>query len=229
MRVGGARAARDRRALRRRDQPRSRGRDRRAATFRQDLYFRLNGVTLVRPAAARAGPRDRAARAPLPRRGVARARPHADAHARGAGAARGVRWPGNIRELRNVIERAVLLCGDGDITPRALPVEKMTSPISRASVLPVPERSSTGPHAVPPATLTPTELKTDTYPSLGALGPAGLKGELEALERQRILDALERCVWNQTKAAQLLGVSRGVLIARLDQYGIARPRKPRGE
>ena len=52
-----------------------------------------------------------------------------------------------------------------------------------------------------------------------------LKEELAALERQRIVDALERCTWNQTRAAKMLGMSRGVLMARLDQYGIARPRK----
>jgi transcriptional regulator with GAF, ATPase, and Fis domain len=39
------------------------------------------------------------------------------------------------------------------------------------------------------------------------------------------VDALERSVWNQTKAARALGMSRGQLMARLDQYGIARPRK----
>jgi transcriptional regulator with GAF, ATPase, and Fis domain len=53
----------------------------------------------------------------------------------------------------------------------------------------------------------------------------GLRAELEALERTRIVDALERSVWNQTKAARALGMSRGQLMARLDQYGIARPRK----
>jgi DNA-binding NtrC family response regulator len=38
---------------------------------------------------------------------------------------RGYSWPGNIRELRNVIERAVVLSEDGPITPEHLPVEKM--------------------------------------------------------------------------------------------------------
>jgi two-component system response regulator AtoC len=197
--------------------------------FRQDLFFRLNGVTVVVPplrervreieklahAFIEEASRERGRTPTLTREALAMLEAYS--------------WPGNIRELRNVVERAVLLCGDGDITPRALPVGKMTAPISRASAPATPERASARPHAEPGPTLPPAELKTDTYPSLGALGPAGLRGELEALERQRILDALERCVWNQTKAAQLLGVSRGVLIARLDQYGIARPRKPRGE
>ena len=43
-------------------------------------------------------------------------------------------------------------------------------------------------------------------------------------ERQRILDALEKCAGNQTRAARLLGISRNTLLARLDAYGINRPR-----
>jgi DNA-binding NtrC family response regulator len=107
-------------------------------------------------------------------------------------------------------------------------MEKMTAPVTArvASPASIPSTPPTSTGAAPPPSSErahpPTEYKTDTYPHLGA---TGLKGELEAIERQRIIDALERCVWNQTKAARLLGVSRGVLIARLDQYGIARPRK----
>jgi transcriptional regulator of acetoin/glycerol metabolism len=45
-------------------------------------------------------------------------------------------------------------------------------------------------------------------------------------ERQRIIDALEKCAGNQTRAAKLLGISRNTLLSRLDAYGIRRPRKP---
>ncbi len=203
-------------------------------TFRQDLFFRLNGVTVVVPP-LRERVREIEKLAATFIQEASRDRPRVPALTGEALAMlQAYSWPGNIRELRNVVERAVLLCGDGDITPRALPVGKMSAPmttrvVSRPSVPAVPSLTPTS-LSDPRPTHSPTEFKTDTYPSLGAaLGPSGLKGELEALERQRIVDALERCVWNQTKAAQLLGVSRGVLIARLDQYGIARPRKPRGD
>ena len=51
-----------------------------------------------------------------------------------------------------------------------------------------------------------------------------LKVDLKDYERQRILDALEACAGNQTQAAALLGISRRMMVNRLDQFGIARPR-----
>jgi two-component system, NtrC family, response regulator AtoC len=45
------------------------------------------------------------------------------------------------------------------------------------------------------------------------------------MERKRILDALERCGGNQTRAARMLGISRNTLLTRLDSYGSPRPRK----
>ena len=55
------------------------------------------------------------------------------------------------------------------------------------------------------------------------MGP--LQSEIDALERAQILDALDRCGGNQSRAARMLGISRGKLIARLDSFGITRPRK----
>jgi transcriptional regulator of acetoin/glycerol metabolism len=58
-----------------------------------------------------------------------------------------------------------------------------------------------------------------------ALSSKTMRIELDDLEKQRILDALERCAGNQTRAAQLVGISRRTLLKRLDDYGIVRPRK----
>jgi DNA-binding NtrC family response regulator len=48
---------------------------------------------------------------------------------------------------------------------------------------------------------------------------------MEELERKRIMDALEQCGGNQTQAAELLGMSRRTLVARLSGYGLTKPRK----
>src|SRR5205823_13591637 len=105
------------------------------------------------------------------------------------------RWPGNIRELRNVIERAVLLAPDRIIGLDALPVEKLSA-----------------------------QMLSDEKARLVAAAPAEPGSQYE-VERKRILDALEKCAGNQTLAAKMLGISRRTMLTRLDQYAIPRPRK----
>ena len=156
--------------------------------FRQDLYYRLDGATLVLPPLReRLGELE-----PLARRfatemagklGIAPPTIRADAIAALARHA----WPGNVRELRNVIERAVVMREGAAL---------------RASDL---------------------ELATPT-----ARPPAGddLWSDVEQLERQRIVDALAATAGNQSAAARRLGIARATLIKRIEQFGLARPKKP---
>ena len=69
-----------------------------------------------------------------------------------------------------------------------------------------------------------------TEPPPGELG-IGLQEDARraarALERRRIAEAMDRCGGNQTRAAQLLRISRRTLVARLTEYGFARPLKDR--
>jgi len=111
-------------------------------TFRQDLFFRLNGATLVIPPL-----RERTSEIPdLARAFAAQAARQMGLPAQPALSAEALdtlmsySWPGNIRELRNVVERAVLLCGRGPILPAHLPLEKMraTIPVRSATAPPVP-------------------------------------------------------------------------------------------
>ena len=57
-----------------------------------------------------------------------------------------------------------------------------------------------------------------------ARGPS-LQVEIDELERDRILQALDTCGGNQSRAAKMLGMNRGTLIRRLESYGVPRPRK----
>ena len=63
-----------------------------------------------------------------------------------------------------------------------------------------------------------------TAPSAADM-PSQVRATVAELERQRIMEALDKCAGNQTRAAEMLGISRRTLINRLDEYGIARPRK----
>jgi two-component system, NtrC family, response regulator AtoC len=170
--------------------------------FRQDLYFRLNGISLTIPPL-----RQRRAEIPdLARDFVERACRESDRAALAIAPEALVllerySWPGNIRELRNVIERAIVLCDDDEIGPEHLPVEKMTA--ARGTTIPV--------RALERAT-----------PS-GSLH-VGLSQD-EAAEKQRIVAALNACAGNQSRAATMLGVSRRKLLTRLDFFGIPRPQK----
>ncbi|WP_437544171.1 sigma 54-interacting transcriptional regulator [Sorangium sp. So ce367] len=109
--------------------------------FRQDLYFRLNGISLVVPPLreriAEIGPLagrflEEACRQ-LDQRGAPRISPEALA------ALEAYAWPGNVRELRNVIERAAVLCAGESVLAADLPPHLMngaTPPSSRAASRP---------------------------------------------------------------------------------------------
>jgi DNA-binding NtrC family response regulator len=181
-----------------------------AGTFRKDLYFRLNRVTLAVPP-LRARRRDIA---PLAEHFIAEVVRSAGRGAvpklsRAAAAQlEAYGWPGNLRELRNVIERAVLTA-PGDV----LGVEQLPAEISGDVPLPEPSLADTNP-GVP-------------VPSPAGGKPANLRDEMAALEKRRILEALEAYP-TQTEAAKALGIPLRTFLNRLDALGIARARKPAG-
>ncbi|HEY5934532.1 MAG TPA: sigma 54-interacting transcriptional regulator [Kofleriaceae bacterium] len=93
--------------------------------FRRDLFFRLNGVTIViPPLRERLGELEPLAQAFLRRAAPANS-PLPPIAPETLELMKSYSWPGNVRELKHMIERALLLCGTGPIRPEHLPVEKM--------------------------------------------------------------------------------------------------------
>jgi DNA-binding NtrC family response regulator len=190
--------------------------------FRLDLFFRLNGATLVLPPLRKRTEEIEELAQSFIRRSCRqmqrRRRPVLGAEA--LSLLKSYSWPGNIRELRNVIERAVLLCQTEEIGLEHLPTEKMGPTLS----VPAPSR----PSWLPRAPSGPRGQEEGT-PTIRLKRAAAHEGELKSgdttEEVGRIMGALEQCAGNQTRAAKLLGISRGTLVSRLETYSIARPRK----
>jgi DNA-binding NtrC family response regulator len=100
-------------------------------------------------------------------------------------------WPGNVRELENLVERLVILRGDGEVA---------------AADLPPPFGSGRGP------------LRAEA-PRLPADG-IPFNDVVDDFETQLILQALEQTHWNKQRAAQLLGLNRTTLLEKIKKKGL---------
>ncbi|MCA9062582.1 MAG: sigma 54-interacting transcriptional regulator [Planctomycetaceae bacterium] len=179
--------------------------------FREDLYYRLNVVSVTLPPL-----RDRGedllelvfyflSRAAQKERKQIR-RIHPDAVA----ALEQHAWPGNIRELENVIERAVVLADSDEITLADLPVELRRSPALTVSadlrepVAPPPSLRSSG--RTDPGSKTRTLVLTDS------MSPEE--------EEQVLRSALAASSGNKTQAARKLSLARSTFFSKCKKYGI---------
>ena len=108
-------------------------------------------------------------------------------------------WMGNVRQLRNCLERAVLLADNGKITTKDLPPEvvyQTSAPAVSVSYNSPKEINNVTPfHNVPPT-------------------------QLRDVEKQQILNALEKTGWHRGKTADLLGISPSTLYRRLREYDL---------
>jgi len=104
-------------------------------------------------------------------------------------------YPGNVRELENILERAVTLCSDDRIEPEDIQLK----PGQLLSDLP--------------------ELAGRDV-TVGEAGADGLEGQLESIQREAIVRALEQTRYNKTKAAELLGMTFRQLRYRVKKLGI---------
>lgn len=157
----------------------------RSGKFREDLYYRLNVLPIAMPAL-----RDHSSDVPLlVNYYVDQFNREFKKQVRGVTAEametlRSYRWPGNIRELRNAVERAMLLAEGDRLTPDDFTLGRRRAPVARA-----------------------LELPEDGV-------------NLETLERDLVVQALQRTGGNQTKAAALLGLNRDQIRYRIEKFGL---------
>ncbi|MBA4055696.1 MAG: sigma-54-dependent Fis family transcriptional regulator, partial [Marivirga sp.] len=99
-------------------------------------------------------------------------------------------WPGNLREMKNVVKRAVLLTSEGLITVKALPSEMLE------------------------AIRNPSSSNTSTSQVYD------LKALQESQEKEMIIKTLKEVRYNKSKAARILNIDRKTLYLKIDKYGI---------
>jgi DNA-binding NtrC family response regulator len=116
-------------------------------------------------------------------------------------------WPGNVRELRNVLERAVILTGEGTIELKNLPAFLQIRPAAVA-INSVPGAATV---IAPPA---PPPLPEDNDAVKFQIGTT-----VEEAEKGLILRTLEHTKNNKTRAAEILGISLKTLHNKLKEYG----------
>ena len=167
----------------------------RKGQFREDLYYRINVIALYLPPL-----RERGEDVPLlakhflAKRIEEENRPPQEFSKDAVDLLSRYPWPGNVREMENIIEQAFIWSkGSDTITPEHLP-----------TILKNDTRS--------------TSLRDDTL-----AGRLSLEKAVMEFEREIILDALKRKNYVQTHAADLLGISRRMLKYRMDTLGIGRP------
>ena len=166
--------------------------------FREDLFYRINVIELRVPALRERG-------ADIPE--IAEAILARLAHRSGTTAPRiaedavqalqAYTFPGNVRELENVLERALTLSTGHEITAEHVRL-----------------RSAARPPGSEPA------ASAATAPSATVEAGAALGSHLESVERDAIIKALEKTRYNKTAAAKLLGISFRALRYRIKKLGI---------
>jgi sigma-54 dependent transcriptional regulator, acetoin dehydrogenase operon transcriptional activator AcoR len=199
--------------------------------FREDLYYRLNGITLELPALRERTDKERLIQHALAAE-TGNGRPAAIEH----DALQGLlaySWPGNIRELRNVIRTALAICEGGVVRAIDLPREirdgesprderadgmsgrfPASLPASSAQVSEGPQPAWTAGDTPQPASASETCEPATPPPN-----------RLQAAERAALLRAMEELHGNMSRVAAELGVSRNTLYRKIKRHGIAPVRR----
>jgi two-component system response regulator PilR (NtrC family) len=160
-----------------------------AGRFREDLYYRINVIELHVPSL-----RERLDDVPqlvdmlLDRVSTQIGVPRPAISDQAMDKLLNYAYPGNVRELENILERAVTLCADDRVEPEDIQLKQGTAAVE--------------------------------LPPVEDVGESGLEGQLESIEREAIVRALEQTRYNKTKAAELLGMTFRQLRYRVKKLGI---------
>jgi sigma-54 specific flagellar transcriptional regulator A len=185
--------------------------------FREDLFYRIN-VVPIRIPALRERPEDivplaqhffSLLRTPLPKGPES-----IDSDA--LKILQSYSWPGNVRQLRNAIEYALVLCEGKAIAASDLPEDVRSKPAASPVAAPPTPSGTPTQDSVPVCVTVPQEASKK--PNL-----QGLRHSTQTAEAQIIRAALQRRHWKITAVAQELQISRSTLYQRMDLYGIKRP------
>ena len=183
--------------------------------FRQDLYYRIRVVPVVL-----ASLKDRREDVPMlvdhfiRRLALKTGKNIRDITPKAMSALCEYDYPGNVRELQNVLERIFVLCHGARIELKDLP-EEILSHKTRAKTQAM-------------------KVEADVQARLRPSERAMLKSSLAAAVQrssddpvaQRLLDALAANAWDRTRTAQSLGIGRNTLWRRMKEHGLASPRRP---
>lgn len=177
----------------------------RQGQFRADLFYRLRGLELRIPP-LRQRPED------ITELATHFAAQAAKAHNRDVAGISGRAmdlllahdWPGNVRELQTTIERAVLLCPSGGVLS-SRELEPVLEPRPSKSAVARPAGSA--------------ECLAAPHPQADL--PRDLGGEVKALERRVIGEALARFGGNKSRAARYLGITRNGLALKMRRLGLS--------
>jgi DNA-binding NtrC family response regulator len=162
--------------------------------FREDLYYRINVVPIHLPPV-----RERREDIPLllrhfiTKKSAERGQPAKQIAPDALSLLAQYPWPGNIREMENVVEQILTLCDSDEITVEHLPLRL---------------RSNTK----------GSQMRDEV-----TTGQRNFECAVMEFERELIVDALKRANFVQTHAAQLLGISRRILKYKMDSLGITGP------
>jgi two-component system, NtrC family, response regulator AtoC len=197
--------------------------------FRLDLFYRLNVVPLwLPPLRARREDIDVLVEHFCKLLGRANGKPSIGIERDAIKALRGQRWPGNVRQLQNFVERLVVLSSGPSITEADVrcelsrqvrfatqPGTALRAPTALAPAPPPPAAEDIAPPSDPTSVdERPPVMPTEAQPVLP------LDMEVRAAEKKALERALTVAKHNRSLAARLLGVSRSTLYAKLEEHGL---------